>query len=537
MSQAMGRAKSLAGGFTPGQRGIVLVAMVALVLGAVALTKWVAQPSWTPLYSQLSGQDASAIVEELRSQNTQYKLADGGNTVLVPQSQVYDLRVSLSGKGLPSTTGKDGWSILNQQGMTATELQQNAAYQQALEGELNRTLGAISGVNTAIVRLSMPTKDVFATEEEKPKAAVLLALAPGTTLSKSQIRSVTHLVAGSVPGLQPGKVSVSDGNGILLTPPDDAGTGTGNSPGLAGDADEQTAQYEDRKAAEIQRMLDTMLGPGNSVVRVSAELDFSKRHSTTESYLPSPVTPLSEQTSRETYANPSAGAGGLLGVITPSPVASRLGTNGYLKEERTVNNGVGKAVTEEESAPGAPRRLSVAVVVDSEAAGGVDSAKLQQIVASAVGIDPQRGDVVQVDLMPFDRTASETTKKELEAVQKAQKTAGYIDVGKKAGMVLLIVIVAIILMLKRPGGRTTVDATARDLPGGMLMPSRIEAIGAERMRELGVGPAGGLEMGGMTEQQPALEREKLRDEVSAFVDSQPEEIAQLVQGWLSRRGD
>jgi len=92
-------------------------------------------------------------------------------------------------------------------------------------------------------------------------------------------------------------------------------------------------------------------------------------------------------------------------------------------------------------------------------------------------------------------------------------------------------------MLKRPGGRTTVDATARDLPGGVLMPSRIEAIGAERMRELGVGPAGGLEMGGMTEQQPALEREKLRDEVSAFVDSQPEEIAQLVQGWLSRRGD
>ncbi len=121
MNQAMGRAKGFANGFTPGQRGIILVAILGLILGAVALTNWVSQPTWTPVFSQLSGAGASQVVEELQAQGVQYKLADGGATVLVPQSQVYDLRVSLSGKGIPNAEGTEGWAILDQQGMTATE--------------------------------------------------------------------------------------------------------------------------------------------------------------------------------------------------------------------------------------------------------------------------------------------------------------------------------------------------------------------------------------------------------------------------------
>ncbi len=528
MNQAMGRARGLAGGFTPGQRGILLVAIVALVMGAVALTNWVAQPTWTPLFTQLSGSDANAIVEELRGQGVEYKLADGGATVLVPQSQVYDLRVAIAGKGLPDNAGGEGWPLLDKQGMTATDFQQNVAYQRAIEGELNKTLGSITGVNTAVVRLAIPKRDVFAAEEDKPTAAVLLALAPGVTLDKGQIRSVTHLVAGSVPGLDPAAVTVSDANGAMLSAAvNDAGA-------AAGDADEQTAQYEDRLSTAVQQMLDRVLGQGNAVVRVNAQLNYDTTHRTSESYLPSPVIPLSEQTSRETYNVGPGATGGTLGVITPTPIGSGVGTNGYLKEDATRNNGVGKVITEEQAAPGGIERLTAAVIINSDAAGGADTAKVQALVSSALGVDSTRGDLVTVDTMPFDKTTAEATKKEIAAAESAAKTAGYIDLGKKAGLGLLILIVAIVMMIKSKKSGASVDASASDLPDGMLMPSRIEAIGADRMRELGPGTHG-PEMGGMTESTPALEREKLRDEVSSFVDSQPEEIAQLVQGWLTER--
>jgi flagellar M-ring protein FliF len=534
MNQAMGRARGLAGGFTPGQRGIILVAMAALVLGAVALTNWVAQPTWTPLFTQLSGADANAIVEELRGQNVQYQLADGGATVMVPQSQVYDLRVSMSGKGLPGKSGGEGWSLLDKQGMTATDFQQNINYQRALEGELNKTLGSITGVNTAVVRLAIPKRDVFASEQDKPTAAVLLALAPGTTLDKGQIRSVTHLVAGSVPGLDPSQVTVSDGNGAMLSTPEN-GAGTGGAAGIANDADEQTAQYEDRLSHAVQQMLDRVVGQGNAVVRVNAQLNYDTRHSTSESYLPSPVIPLSEQTSRETYGSSGNAAGGVLGVVTPSPIASPSGTGGYLKEAATRNNGVGKVITEEQAAPGGIERLTAAVILNADASGAADTAKIQALVSSALGVDSTRGDLVTVDTMPFDKTTAEATKKEIAAAASAAKTAGYIDLGKKAGLGLLVLIVAILVMMKSKGsGGASVDASASDLPDGMLMPSRLEAIGADRLRELGPG-AGGTAMGGMIDSNPALERDKLRGEVSSFVDSQPEEIAQLVQGWLSQR--
>lgn len=205
-----------------------------------------------------------------------YQLADGGATVLVPQSQVYDLRVSLSGKGLPASTS-DGYSILDGQGMTATDLQQNVAYQRALE--LATTLQAISGVQTAIVHLAIPKKDVFSSEQDRTTASVLLSLPPGTTLNRGQVRAVTHLVGSSIPGLDPGNVTVTDGKGTLLSGQD---ADTDGAASLAGDTDERTAQFEDRMSTTVQAMLDQVLGPGHAVVRVNAQLSYDTRSTTSE---------------------------------------------------------------------------------------------------------------------------------------------------------------------------------------------------------------------------------------------------------------
>jgi flagellar M-ring protein FliF len=532
MSSTLGRARGLLAGFTPGQRGVIAVAAIALVLGAVGLSRWAAQPAWTPLFSNLSGSDANAIVEQLRADSITYQLADGGGTVLVPQSQVYDVRVSLAGKGLPSSDS-DGYSILDSQGMTATDFQQSVAYRRALESELGKTLQAITGVQTAIVHLALPKRDVFATEQDRPTASVLLALKPGTNLSDSQVRSITHLVAGSVEGLDPGDVNVSDSKGNLLSTREDGADGAASR---ASSTDQQTAKFEDRMSSSVQQMLDRVLGPGKAVVRVNAQLNFDTRDTTSERYVsesPAPP-PLSEATARETYGGGGTGSGGNLGVTYPTltPAAGVSGGANYLKENRTVDNAVGKIVERAQAAPGAVQRLTVAVVLDAKAAGALDPTKVQALVSNAVGLDPKRGDTVQVDTLAFDNTASQAAAKELATAAKAERTAGYLDLGKKAGIGLLV-LVALILMSRRRKGSTTVDAVASDLPGSPLL------VGdALEQAAIGAGPEGigSAVIDPAQEQiQLGIERDRIRDEVAELVDNQPDEVAAVIQGWLSER--
>lgn len=516
----LARAKQVLAGFTPGQRGVVAVAVLALALGAFALTRWVAQPAWGPLYGNLDLTDSSAVTEQLQAQGVQYKLADGGATVLVPQSQVYDLRVSLSGKGLPASTGQGGYSLLDQQGITATDFQQNVAYRRALEGELSKTLGAIDGVRVAVVHLALPKKDVFATEADTPTASVLLSLQPGTTLDSRQVMSVTHLVAGSVEGLSPDDVTVSDSTGRMLSV---SGTGAGGGP-VAGDNDSQTAQYEQRLGTAVQDMLDQVLGAGNAVVRVNALLDYDATDTTTERYLTETAPPLSEATVKETYAGNGAGAGGTLGQTGNVPAVAGTGGS-YGRDQRTVNNAVGKVVERSQAAPGKVDRLTVAVAVNAAAKGAVSPADVQALVSNAVGLDAARGDAVQVTKLPFDTAAADAAAKELAAAEAAQKTAGYLELGKKAGLALLVLVVGLVMFLRRRKGGS-VEASASDLPyDDYYVQQPLAALGSGEQQQPALPSA----------EQTAFERDKVRDEVSALVDSQPEDVAAVIQGWLNER--
>jgi flagellar M-ring protein FliF len=537
MTQLGNRGRAMLAGFTPGQRGIILVAVAALVLGAVALGRWAAQPSWTTLYANLSPTDASAIVDQLKSQNVPYQLTGGGGTIMVPQAQVYELRVAMAGKGLTANSESSGYSVLDKQGMTATDFQQNVAYQRALETELAKTLQAIGGVDTAMVHLAIPKRDVFTTDTDRPTAAVLLALSSGTTLSRAQIRSVMHLVGGSVPGLDPSDVTVTDAGGNLLSVRED---GQAGAVGAASEADQQTQAFEDARSAALQKMLDKVLGPGKAVVRVNAELNFDSSETTSKSYLTQTgITPLSEATSSESYQASNAGGGGVLGQTVPS-LSPGLGGGGgtYIKVEATRDNPVGVVTSDTKAAPGSVKRLTVSVVVDSKA--GANTTSLQTMVSNAIGYSQTRGDSVQVTAMPFDTTAATTAAKELAQAQSAAKTAQYLDLGKKAGIGLLAVIIAVIALRRGRGNGsgTTVEAVASDLPGsGGMLPAGGGAGGGAGGEPLAIGSAAleALEAGEPEILDPTLERERLRDEVAMFVDQQPEEIAAIVQTWLGQR--
>src|SRR3954452_15243676 len=151
----LARVRTLLSTISVGQKIVIGLLVAGLALGGFVFFRWITAPTMSPLFSNLSSSDASAIVEELNAEGISYTLADGGQTIMVANDQVYNLRLTMSGKGLPA--GQDtGYSLLDQQGITTSEFQQQVTYQRAVEGELAKTLEAIKGVNTAVVHIALP---------------------------------------------------------------------------------------------------------------------------------------------------------------------------------------------------------------------------------------------------------------------------------------------------------------------------------------------------------------------------------------------
>src|SRR6476661_4794467 len=164
-----------------GQKVVIGLLLAGLLLGGFYFVSWITTPAQAPLFSNLASSDASAIVDQLNAGSVPYTLTDGGQTIMVDKNQVYDLRLQMSGKGLPA--GQDtGYALLDKQGITTSEFQQQVTYQRAIEGELQKTLEALKGVRAAVVHVAMPKDEVFVTDKSKPTASVLLDLSAGTTL-------------------------------------------------------------------------------------------------------------------------------------------------------------------------------------------------------------------------------------------------------------------------------------------------------------------------------------------------------------------
>src|ERR671939_246872 len=203
------RARATFSTISLGQKVVIGLLLAGLLLGGFFFFRWITTPTQAPLFSNLASTDASAIVEELNAEGVAYTLTDGGQTIMVAQDQVYDLRLAMSGKGLPA--GQDtGYALLDQQAITTSEFQQQVTYQRAVEGELSKTLEALDGVRQAVVHVALPKEEVFVTEQAEPTASVLLDLAAGTNLSGEQIQAVTNLVSSSIQDMEPEQVTVTD---------------------------------------------------------------------------------------------------------------------------------------------------------------------------------------------------------------------------------------------------------------------------------------------------------------------------------------
>ena len=207
--------------FTIAQRTIAIIGVAVLALGIAALVTWSMKPSYTPLFSGLNGEDASIIVEQLRTDNIPYELSAGGGTILVPEESVYDQRLKAAAAGLPSSSTA-GYSLLDDMGVTSSEFQESVTYKRALEGELAATVSALEGVKNASVRLAIPEESVFVSEAGTPTASVFIETDSGVSLSSEQVQAVAHLTSASIDGMTPENVAVIDADGTVLSAADAA---------------------------------------------------------------------------------------------------------------------------------------------------------------------------------------------------------------------------------------------------------------------------------------------------------------------------
>jgi len=542
LTAGLRRATTTFQSFSAGQKAVTIVAIVALAVGGYFFSTWAATPSYSPLFSNLASSDAAAIVDKLDSDGVQYQLEDGGNTILVPKDQVYSLRLKMSGEGLPADTEGGGYSILDNQNVMTSEFMQQVGYRRALEGELSKTIKSIDGVNAATVHLAIPQKDVFSDDQQKPTASVLVATGTGKDLKDDQVQAVVHLVASSVEGLDPANVTVVGADGTVLS-----GSGTATGGGATGDSRSRaTTDYEGRLNSSVQRMLDQALGTGNAVVQISVDLDFDNTETKTQKYVADPsAPPLAETTKTEKYSGgggtPTGGVLGPDNIQVPAGTGSAAsgGSGAYEQSESTKNNAVGMVTEVRKSAPGAVKKLSVAVMINSDAVQGANEAQLQQLISSAVGLDANRGDTIAVSAMSFDKTGAQAVKKELADAQAADKQAATMAMIKTGSLIFGVVVLILMAFIGNKRRQKKMqkalqaqidrfEAEQAELTGAKVP----VAIGA------GAGAAGELTAGPAVELDPeVLAREERSREITALAAQQPDEVVTLLRGWLAdRRG-
>ena len=523
LSAATSGLKKIFAEFTAGQKAMTALAVVVLVVGGFLFTSWASKPALVPLFSNLAAADGAAITEELAGKGIKYELSEGGTTVLVPQKDVYQLRLDMSAAGLPGES-KSGYGLLDEQGITTSEFRQRIDFQRALEGELSKTITAIDGVEAATVHLVMPEQALFSEDSRQPSASVLVKNKAGKTLTADQVQAVANLVTSSVEGLEAERVTIADAKGAVLYAAGENRGGGGSDPRTT-----QTLAFEEGLQQSVQDMLSSVVGTGKAVVRVKADLDFDKRTTRTESFETEREAPVvTETTGRETYTGTGTVVGGVLG---PENVAApEGGESNYEKEQTSVTRAVGKVTEQAVSAPGKVQRLSVAVLLDARAAGVVNAEQVQQIVAAATGLDPARGDVVQVSEMPFDDTAARAAEEEFAKLEAERKEAERWSLIRTVAILFVVGLLLLhALRVMRRDRRTPVE-----LPVLELEPSPAQlAIDAAEAAALAEANRLALEPAPIDPDE--AKRMAVQSEIGELVERQPEEVAQLLRGWLADR--
>ena len=528
--------------------GVGAALLVAVAIAAIVMGR---QPDYRVLFANLNDKDGGAIVAQLSQMNVPYKHADGGGAILIPADRVHDVRLRLATQGLPKGSVA-GFELMESSKFGMTQFQERLNFQRGLEGELTRSIQALSSVQSARVHLALPNQNGFFREQQKPSASVLVSLHPGRILDRAQLAGIVHLVASSVPELAPSAVSVLDDTGKLLSQSPDTAAGTGV------DAQQllYVQQIEQQYTRRILDILEPVVGRNNVKAQVTAEVDFTQTESTSEQHRPNLATDASAIRSQQivestgpqgnplptgvpgaTTNQPPAPATAPINGANPAPTAAGQQPQGAQavtgKRESITNYEVDKTVRVTRGGSGALKRVSAAVVVNyqslEEKGKTVTKAltpeqieQMTALVRETIGFNRDRGDSVNLMNTPFQVEAAPANEvplwKQPEMIELAKTLAWPV------GAVLFA---ALVLMgLVRPALKGGVEpAKPRAIPaaGGKL-----DALESETPERPALpAPAGKNEVLPATPEQLRLE------EARVLAKENPVAVANILKTWLN----
>lgn len=416
------------------QRVSVATATFVLVAGLVALSMWSSRTDYGLLYGGLSDSEAAKVIAALDDAKVPYKVGSGGGSILIPTDKVYTMRMQLAGKGIPQGEGV-GFEIFDKPNFGISDFVQRANYTRAMQGELSRTISQINEIESARVMIVQPENRLLLDKDKYPTASVFVRVRGNSQLPTQSINSIRFLVANSVEGLKANHVSVVDNLGNVLSENSDNESITGMT-GTQLTARRNLEQYLGKKA---QDMLETVLGPGQAIVRVSAEVNYDSISRTEEKFDPDGQVIRQQTKNDENTDSSTSSSSSPVGISANTAAATNsLGAAGEpvnnsknRKITSTVDYEIGKVTSSTVQAAGGIKRLTASVTVAAKMEGtGADRkvvnrspeemTKLRSLVSSAVGVDLARGDTMTLEELQFnDQFATDLTR-ELDVQQKRE---------------------------------------------------------------------------------------------------------------------
>jgi flagellar M-ring protein FliF len=547
------------GNLTKAKIGMMVGVSTLLLAGFIMIAFRMSSANLVPLYTNMSLEDSAKVVAELEKTAIPYELIGNGTGIMVPSDKVLRLRMSMAEQGVPAGASIVGYEIFDrEESFGSSNYVMSINMMRALEGELSRTIASLSGIENARVHLVMPKRELFTRDKEKPSASVTVKIRGGHTLEKNEVTAITHLVASSVPGLDPSKVTVVDSHGRLLA----RGTGEGSLDAAAATVMEYRVAYENHMQQTLEDLLQRVVGAGKVRVQVAADMNFDRIVTNSEKFDPEGQVARSVQSSsgREDAEDKAGKDNVTVGNNLPAAASGAEGGNTSKKQQEnsteTTNFEISKTVQNHVKEGGTVNKISVAVLVDGNYTTDADGnqtyaprneeelANIRKLIASAIGFDEKRGDKVEVVNMRFsdqgDKLEEESFFQRFKL--EMQSIIQTLIIGVVAILAILLVLRPAVTQLVRttqsPSGRVAGELAALEGPagGGMAAvsggggggggPARLPGGGEQDASEILIDVAnikGGMKSSSMTK-------------INEIVDKYPEETMGVLRQWMLQQG-
>lgn len=525
----------------------LMVGLAASVALGVAVVLWAQEPNYQPVVGDLSSYNPQDVTAILDQSGIKYRMDQRTGALLVPAENVYDARLKLAAQGV--TDDKTiGYELLDQdRGLGTSQFMENISYRRGLEGELSRTISSMRNVKGARVHLAIPKRSVFVRDARTPTASVFLEVYSGGRLEPEQISAITNLVAGSIPELQKGNVTIVDQAGNLLT-----GQEQDSNRQQMQDQYDYNARVEQRLTQRIASIIDPIIGDGRFRAEVTADLDFSSVEQAEELFNPEQQAIRSEREMTEQRLSGSqSGVPGALSnqpptqATAPEQVQADAGGNEEggaapppvdVRRESTRNYEMDRTVSYIRQEQGKIQRLTVAVAVDDrkvvDAATGAVSyepwteqalQRLTMLIRDAVGYSASRGDSVTVMNTAF------ATPETIEFEQPGfWEQPWFWDLMKQvlAGLVILVLVLGLLrptLKSLSGGGRQGRDSA---LGGGDY--DGLDGIGSDEAIKKAMGGSDDLLLPGATDSY-----DRHLNALKGLIAEDPARVAQVMRQWVN----